>query len=690
MFGWIPYAFVRIVLFFCAGILLAINFPSVLPDGLAIRLFLILCATYAIAACIRPRLSFWSGLVAMCAICLGGFLNVRFKTEASQDDHLCRLNESFSSYKAVVAAPAQEKQNSWKTEALVQAVHTSHGWVRCHARILLYLPKEYFKQSFSYGDVLLIAGMPKAVSPPMNMGEFDYQKYLAYKQIYHQHFVRNSHVELITHEPSNAVLQAASAARVWADDALKQAIPGSQEAALASALVLGVTDALDNDVINAYAATGAMHVLSVSGLHVGIVYLLLTMLLKPFDRFKWGKWLLFSMGLTVLWVYAFITGICASVLRAVIMFSFAVIAKPWNQATNIYNILAASAFCILLYDPFMIMSVGFQLSYLAVLGIVSMQPRIYQLWEPSHRVWDEIWKVASVSIAAQLATVSLGLYYFHQFPNYFLLTNLFVIPGSFVVLVLGICLLLANFLEPITQLLGWLSHWIIKLLNTVVFSIEQFPFSVVGNIWITTFQCWTGILFVAVIVCWFDSKNSTWMMTAAALCIAFVAAGWLHFQKDINANKLSVYAVRGCTAIDLISNGRTFFIGDTSLRDDDVKTKFHMLPNRLMSGATRVESRLPVEKAFKGCSLIVWKSKTLLRIVNAKFALPRLLNVDLVIISNNAVSSIDQVAQQVHAAQYVVDGSNSPRASTSLTEEGSRLHLNVFSVMHSGAFNLTF
>ena len=175
------------------------------------------------------------------------------------------------------------------------------------------------------------------------------------------------------------------------------------------------------------------------------------------------------------------------------MFSFVALAIPAGRRTNIYNTLAASAFFILWYDPFLIMSVGFQLSYIAVLGIVYMQPALYNLWEPTNRLWDEVWKITCVSIAAQLATLPLGLLYFHQFPNYFLLSNLFVIPGSFVVLILGILILVVNVISPIASFLGMLLEWTIKALNVIVFTIEDFPFSLIENVYITTFQCWVLI-----------------------------------------------------------------------------------------------------------------------------------------------------------------------------------------------------
>ena len=351
---------------------------------------------------------------------------------------------------------------------------------------------------------------------------------------------------------------------------------------------MGVTDGLDNELLNAYAATGAMHVLSVSGLHVGIIYWMILLLFKPFQKIKSATWILAGLSLLILWAYAFVTGISPSVLRAVTMFSFVAIARTWNQQTNIYNILAASAFCLLLYDPYMIMSVGFQLSYLAVLGIVSLQPGLYRLWEPKHRFWDEVWKISAVSIAAQLATFSLGLLYFHQFPNYFLLSNLFVIPGSFIVLILGLVIMAVSFIHPVAVVLGWMLEWIIKALNEVVFVVEKFPFSLLENVHINALQCWVLILMIVMIFLWVETKRFSWLIMVSLLCIIFSIAQWIHFREDVNVQKLTIYKVPGHTAIDFTRNGKAHFLSDSVLKKDMLKTKFHILPNRLIGGVKKI------------------------------------------------------------------------------------------------------
>ncbi len=176
------------------------------------------------------------------------------------------------------------------------------------------------------------------------------------------------------HAPPSQIMNAASCVRRWAEGVIQAYVPGKQEQAIAIALVLGVTDGLDPELVQAYASTGTLHVLAVSGLHISILYVIVMGLLRPLRRLPlaYSRRVPVVLGVLILWGYAFITGLSPSVLRAVIMFSLMAIARLRRQPANIYNILWASAFLLLLYDPYNLVSVGFQLSYLAVLGIVAL------------------------------------------------------------------------------------------------------------------------------------------------------------------------------------------------------------------------------------------------------------------------------------------------------------------------------
>ena len=690
MFRWIPYTFIRIVLFLIGGILLGIYYPDVIDLQLAVTTLVGLAAFYIVCFIIsrlRKKSLFNPGIIALPAVFLAGYVHVLYQTQSRNPDHFIALSDSIQYYQAVITRFAEEKKQSWKIEGHVQAVFTDE-WQQRSGKIIFYFSKDDFSEPFRYGDVLLIKGSPKIVSPPLNPGEFDYKRFLAFRNIYHQHFLRKGDVVLQKNDPPVRIMKFAIDARLWADKTLKKYVTGTREQAIASALVLGVTDGLDNELLNAYAATGAMHVLAVSGLHITIIYMIILWLLKPLYRFRSGPWMLAIVSLVLLWAYAFITGLSPSVLRAVTMFSFIAFARPAGQSTNIYNTLAASAFCLLVFDPFLIMSVGFQLSYLAVLGIVYLQPYFYPLWEPKSWFLDEVWKIVSVSIAAQIATFALGILYFHQFPNYFLLSNLLVIPGSFAVLVLGIGVLVAGVIPLLAQAFGFVLTLVIKILNIVVFTVEAFPFSLIENIYISTLQAWLLISITITFILLFEHKRFYFGVVAFVLVVFFSFLQWDHFSTSINTRKFIVYTIKGHSAIDLIDRGQTYFLSDSALANDADKIRFHVRPNRLVSGVSNVINgdRLPFIQKMKGGRLIAWKEKIIIQVTGGDFVLPGNVHPDVVVIGNNAVRDVTGFFLSSSNTKIILDSSNSYFYTQRFLAQSKTKNVDVYSVSHQGAF----
>ncbi|HEY5749237.1 MAG TPA: ComEC/Rec2 family competence protein [Chryseolinea sp.] len=683
---WIPYAFVRMVVFLCGGILLAIHLPDVIDALVAQTLLVALIVVYFVLALTYRRWQLNPGPFGLLAIFVAGFSIALQHTASRSDAHFLHLKTPVAYYTAVATKPAEEKSKSWKLEVAVREVNSAGHWMPRQGNVLLYLSKQDFKKPFAYGDVLLLKGSPQSIPAPGNPGEFDYRQYLSYRQIYHQQFVHAGDVQRIDYDPSGILMRHAIAVRLWADSVIRRFVPGEREYGLASALVLGVTDGLDNEVLQAYAATGALHVLSVSGLHVGIVYWLLLLVLRPLQKTYSGKWILAVVSIFVLWGYAFVTGLSPSVLRAVTMFSFMALARPMNRQMNIYNTLAASAFCLLLVDPFMIMSVGFQLSYLALLGIVYFQPGIYALWEPKGRLWDEVWKVSSVSLAAQFATFTVGLLYFHQFPNYFLIANFVVIPASFGVLIVGLVLLAVSAMPVIAGFLGMALGWIVQVMNGFVFGVENLPYSKIDNVYITPVQF---ALLTATLLCLvrlLETKRMSWLVTACFAAVGFAVLQGMYVREQIDQQRVTIYKVSGYTAVDLMNEGTVFSWGDTALIQDRSKVKFHLAPNRIIYGAQET-ARNPPTKEWKGCTLMVWHSKSILRISDREFSLPSAMQVDYLILSHNAVRDLSSVLSKVSAKQIIIDSSNKFYLSRQLLEQAKERSQPVYSVWHDGAFD---
>lgn len=685
MFYWIPFTFVRTVLVLIAGIVVAYYYPDAVSETVCLILIAAVLVLYFVVARVRTiRRRINPGWVALPLVFMLGYLHLLLRTESRREDHLLHNDESITKYRAVITRFSEERSKSWKTEARIEEVHTTI-WKRFTGNIVLYFSKEDFPTPFEYGDVLLIKGEPELPAPAYNPGQFDYRRYLRLRNIYHQQFVRGGEVILLDHAPGNLLRKFAYKSRIWAEKKLRENIDGRREQAVASALVLGVTDGLDNELLDAYSSTGTMHILAVSGLHISVIYMILLRILKPLNRSRKGKWVIVMVSLGTLWLYALITGLSPSVFRAVMMFQFIALAGPWGRDTNIYNTLGVSAFCLLLYDPFLVFSVGFQLSYLAVWGIVFLYPEVLRMWQPN-RVWlVELWKMTAVSISAQLATFPLGLLYFHQFPNYFLFSNLIVVPLSFVVLIAGLAIVIVSLVPFLAEALGFCLEWIVRFLNGVIFLMDDLPFAVTDHVYINALQAFLLIVLVALVFTLLEEKRFSYIIACLVVVVAFATLQWVHFFRDVNVTKLTVYHVPGYSAIDFINRGRTTFLADSVLNVDVHLVRSNITPHRVISGIMK-EDFDPGAYEFQGGKLVVWQGRRLLQLTDEDYIIPEGFVVDWLVVGRNAVKDPGELVEKVQCKMIVLDSSNSIFFASRFIEEAKLYKLDVHSVLHKGAF----
>ncbi len=655
---WVPYAMVRITMCLVAGILLAIYQPALLSTKAASVLLLSLAGLAFIFWLARRRNKKFNtlfGFISFSALIVFGFVHLQQNTHSNQPHNLIHV-DGVTAYECVVRSATESKSNSWKFYVELVQVKTD-AWQPATGKVVVYVSKKTIDRiPWLYGDHLIIQGSPQKLKPPANPNEFDYKRFLSFKNVYHQQFVKANQVQFIASPARRGFIYYSHRVRDWASTVIESTLKGEQNQAVAMALILGVTEGIDNELLSAYAASGAMHVLAVSGMHVGIIYVIILFLFKPLKKYRWSPWLVAGLSIFLLWAFAFVTGLSPSVLRAVTMFSFVALAKPLGWRTNIYNTLATSAFILLLYDPYLIMSVGFQLSYLAVLGIVYLQKPLYNLWVIDSAVGNWVWEITCISIAAQIATFALGMLYFHQFPVYFLVSNLFVIPLSTAVLVGGILLLAVSWISPIADLLGWLLQLLIELLNWTVITTEKLPFSIISGIHLTTSQCWLimATLLSLIFMLEYRYKNIVWLTTI--LCIALIVTQVQHFHRKLNVQQFVVYSISNHTAMEWIMNGKSYYYADTALLNDYERTRFHILPNRLQHGVKETHSKIPFYQNAKGIPLYLWNN-TCIAVLNKRAQPLPPLPIDYLVVSNQSLSLKDTTFLKPQT-KIILDGTN--------------------------------
>ncbi|MDX8340920.1 ComEC/Rec2 family competence protein [Draconibacterium sp. IB214405] len=370
----------------------------------------------------------------------------------------------------------QEKPNSYKSLIQLHSCYSSDTLERTHENILVYFEKSIEAKQLKLGSQIIFDTSPEYIENNGNPYEFDYKKYLARQHIYRQVYLSSESWEPTTYKYNNLKIRAETIRDKLLIIYRAQEI-GERETEILSALTLGYKRELDRETKRIFSSAGAMHILAVSGLHVGILFFAFSFIFGFLKKRKAGKLIYHLILIALLWSYAFITGLSPSVMRACTMFSLITIANNIHRRANIYNTLAASAFLLLLINPNNLFEVGFQLSYMAVFGIVYLQPRLAAIWPVKNKIALFFWNLITVSVAAQIATFPLSAYYFNQFPTYFLLSNIVVIPAAMVLIPLGIGLLAFSSVPLLAEGISFLVKWIIKTVYFTLSSIESFPYS---------------------------------------------------------------------------------------------------------------------------------------------------------------------------------------------------------------------
>jgi competence protein ComEC len=332
---------------------------------------------------------------------------------------------------------------------------------------LLNIQKDSLQNTLNVDDVFISKTEFKNLIHPLNPHQFDYKDYLKKKYIYHQLFITDDALFPVKSN-TTTLLGIANNIRKYVNYKLESYHFEPDQLAIINALLLGQRQDISNEIYSSYTNAGAIHILAVSGLHVGIILIILGLIFKPLERLKHGKLIKTILLVSILWSFALIAGLSASVTRAVTMFSIVAIALNLNRPTNIYNTLAISVFFILLFKPLFLFDVGFQLSYLAVFAIVTIDPLLYRIWKPKYWLTDLFWHTLTITISAQFGIIPISLYYFHQFPSLFFVSNLIIIPGLGIILGFGILIIFLAVLNLLPQFLADFFGYIISLMNSFV------------------------------------------------------------------------------------------------------------------------------------------------------------------------------------------------------------------------------
>ena len=681
---WVPYPFVRFTIYFITGILTGLYLESWIQVITVLGLLAVVIYLLLQLFSSRGVHQYFVLPIGICGFfvlfCLG-YINVFLSDETNSPGHLVRksndMHQKVHAYQAIVVEPLKEKEKTFSTLLQLEAIRRDSTWEKAVGKVLVYIKKDSLSfKRLEYGDRILINMTVQAVSGPKNPNAFDYQKYLAYQNVHFTAFTSQTDYSVVENKGLDVFGLAFRAQQACAE-IIRKSFQDKDAAGIVMSLVLGLKDDLEQPLKTAYASAGVMHVLAVSGLHVGIFYAILLFLFGWMNHGKY-KWLFALVCLLVLWAYAFITGLSPSVLRAVTMFSSIIIAKAFARQYNVYNAIAASAFFLLCYNPFLIMSVGFQLSYTAVLGIVFMFQKFYQIFSIENRFLDAAWKMTSVSLAALVAVFHLSVYYFHQFPVYFLLANLFVIPAAFAILVLGIALLVFHFIPGAGSLLGIVLEFFVLWVNRFVYFVTSLPQSNLSNLHMSGWQVvfLTGMIIGLLI---FTSVRKFGVLVGVVfLFCCFQVAEILH-QSEGQNKSITYYSTQAAGVVGLSEGefSKLVVISGDSLRREDFE--YNIKPSLLGKPAAEEEfffdtslTNFANKVDFAYGSLMVWNGNKMMIIdkkIPENWQLGNEVKVNLLILENNAINNLASLPGNLVYDKLIIGNSVSYYVARRLTAD---------------------
>ena len=655
---WKKAPFIRFLAPLIAGIILQWNFqwPLQILWGILILSLVPLSISFLLTSYRRYKLAVINGVAIFIIFLALGSVLVWY-----QDIHH-DLSSYGNHYKngddvvAILQEPVVQKANSYKAVATITAIGKKNEFIATKGDVLVYFQKGGDVSSLDYGSEIVFSTAMQEVKNAGNPGGFDYKRYCLFQGITHQAFLKKDGFIVLDKKRESSFGRILFPIRKKVLSILRANIPGAKESGLSEALLIGYKDDLDKNLVQSYTNTGVVHIIAISGLHLGLIYWLLVQLLKPLRRKKISKWLNPLIIISGLWLFSLLAGGQPSVLRSALMFSCIVVAESLSRRTSIYNTLAFSAFVLLCINPFWLWDVGFQLSYVAVLSIVIFMKPIYNLFFIKNKILDLIWKLNAVSLAAQLLTTPFSIYHFHQFPNFFLLTNFVAVPLSSIIVLGEIFLCAISFIPFVALLSGKMISWLIWIMNNYIEKIESLPWSLWSWMQINIAQAALLIIIVSGFGYWLLEKQKGGAIVAAMSLLFFVALRSSSFYQAYWQMKLIVYNIPRHQAIDIINGRDYFFIGDSDILSDDFVINFHLRPSRVLHRIEPVDELrgLVEQKNFMQYGL----KKILLIDGNYQFATSDLkMPIDVVVVSKNPKLHFSSLTRTFNIRQVVFDSS---------------------------------
>ena len=641
---FINFSVIKFAFFLTVGIIIAHLYPNVLYFYLAIVLYTSLLIIWFISKDHLFQTTYFGILTYTCFFFLGA---VTYQINLPEfQKHEYYPTDSIGIKENILQLKVKEvlKSDTYNSKYMAEIIAINNNYF--NGKILLNIKKDSFEKILNIDDLLLISSKIKKIYAPLNPHQFDYSMYMKSLGIYNQIYI--SYQGILNQSKGILTLRGqASKIRNHLIKKLKKNELTPNEIAIVQALILGQKKDINKQLYSDYAAAGAIHILAVSGLHVGIIYFILIALLRPL-KYLFKYELVISIIIVIsLWGFAFLTGLSPSVIRAVTMFSFFAFAKAINRETNTINTLFLSYFTLLIINPLWLFHIGFQLSYLAVLSILWLYPLFNKVYCPKNYFARKIWDIFTLTLAAQIGIFPLSIYYFHQFPGLFFMTNLIILPFLGVLLGGGIILIILSVFNVLPEWFALTYNYLIKFMNSCIHVIANQKFFLFQNITFSLYKVFVSYLLIIFIILFWNYQNrKNTLFFAVGLSILFSVSIFDNYSNSKNEliifhkNKQSIIGNKNNSVLNLYTSDSILNIGNSY----PIKTY------KVAKGITDY-SEIKSPYVFK-CN------EKLILVMDSLGIYPNNYKIDIILLTYSPKINLNRILESLQPNLIIADGSN--------------------------------
>lgn len=589
--------------------------------------------------------SFFGVLVSLISIFIGVTTTIIHSEKVYKIHYINQITDFEKDYTILLSIKERLKSTvlNQRYIASIKSVDNNKSF----GKIILNIEKDSVLKNISIGTNLRIKGNFYKNRGPINPNQFDYGHYLENQQIFAQIYVDKDHIK--TENLEYSLLSIVGNLRDMIIKNLEKAHFPKEELSVVIALILGQQQDISPEILKDYQYAGAVHILSVSGLHVGFILMFITFLLRPIPNTKLGSNSKVVIIIICLWLFGILAGLAPSVVRSVTMFSFIAIGMHYRRTVNIYHTLLVSMLLILLFKPSFLFDVGFQLSYIAVFFIIWLQPLLASVWQPKYKVSSYFWDIITVSFAAQIGAFPLSVYYFHQFPGLFLITNLIIIPMLSIILAIGVVVVIFAAFDFVPFYFAKALEYSILFLNKIIHwvaSFEDFIFRDISFNFLMLLSCYFIIISV-ILYCKVPSFKKLLVILIAIICLQTV-----YFFNDYSIKNQKEYFVFNSKKNTIITerNGNQVTVYGNDLLLANLESDV-AITSYLVGNFCTIKAKKPLDNLF------YFDNKKVL-LIDSTTVYSSSLSPDVLIITQSPKMNFERLLKILKPKKVVVDGSN--------------------------------